>query len=150
MTQVNKNGKQVIILARIVFKSDNRKVCYISRSSQSDGQYTTCLFAGRVCSCTCKGYQHNHKCYHATQIQQKEAERQQFQAEATAIAEERKAEAKLTAFKDGMEEQYASDPRPTQASQRQNPSTLATNLVIESKRRQEAPLQRQEGFRLMR
>ncbi len=43
----------VTIIARIVFKADYKKVCYLVRSSDGATQYTTCLFEGRATSCTC-------------------------------------------------------------------------------------------------
>lgn len=111
MTQkqaTRKSTKSVQIIARVQFKADPRKVCYIVRSSDGESQYTTCLFDGKACSCSCASRK---PCYHMDGAEQKEAQLQRFQAEAMALAEERKAEAKLTAFKRGMEEQYASDPR---------------------------------------
>lgn len=70
MTTAIKTAKTVKVIARIEFKSDSKKVCYIVRSSDGDGQYTTCLHDGRACSCTCKA---TVRCYHMVQCEAKEA-----------------------------------------------------------------------------
>jgi hypothetical protein len=184
MTQkqaTRQSTKSVQIIARVQFKADPRKVCYLVRSSDGESQYTTCLFNGKACSCDCASKK---PCYHMAGAESKEQERAAFQERAIELAkareesaaeldaepvwvrmpngtqrlahqvndaclnslnemteqyaaevvahEEAKSEAKMQAFQRGMEEQYASDPRPTT-----------------SKQRQDAPLQRQ-GFSLLK
>src|SRR5438046_1311128 len=95
MTQkqaTRKSEMTVQLIARISFKADPRKVCYLVRSSDGQSQYITCLFDGKACSCDCaaKG-----RCYHMVQLEEREASRQAAsQAEQVAAVEEVKAEAK--------------------------------------------------------
>lgn len=79
-TKTTKTAKVVSIVARIEFKSDSKKVCYIVRSSNGASQYTTCLHNGKACSCTCPA--HGLNCYHCTQLTAIEAARRE--AEETA------------------------------------------------------------------
>lgn len=71
-TKSRKATKTVQIISRTEFKADSRKVCYQVRASDGTGEYTTCLFDGKATSCTCKS---TVKCYHMTQLEQKEAAR---------------------------------------------------------------------------
>src|SRR5438046_534530 len=70
--KTQKIAKQVKVIARIEFKADSRKVCYIVQASNGIEQYTTCLFDGKACSCTCKA---TTKCYHKTGCEALEAAR---------------------------------------------------------------------------
>src|SRR5450755_4546155 len=74
-TKTDKQVKTVSIVARIEFKADSKKVCYIVRSSTGIGTYTTCLFNGKACSCTCPT--HGLNCYHCTQLEVIEAARRE-------------------------------------------------------------------------
>jgi hypothetical protein len=71
-SQVKQATKKVNIIARIQFKNDPRKVCYLVRSSNGTDQYTTCLFNGKACSCSCPARK---PCYHMIQLEAREAER---------------------------------------------------------------------------
>lgn len=71
--KTQKQVKTVQIIARISFKSDPRKVCYSVRSSDGQSQYTTCLFNGKACSCSCPSKK---PCYHMTGVEAYEAERE--------------------------------------------------------------------------
>jgi hypothetical protein len=64
--------KTVLIIARIQFKVDARKVVYLVRASNGIDQYETYVFDGRAVSCTCDSRK---PCYHMTQLEQKESER---------------------------------------------------------------------------
>jgi Na+-translocating ferredoxin:NAD+ oxidoreductase RnfC subunit len=164
MTQkqaTRQSTKTVQIIARIVFKSDNRKVIYLVRSSNGIDQYEVHMFDGKACSCTCPSRK---PCRHMAGAESKEQERAAFQAEAIEKANAREAaeetkwvrmpnstqrlahqvnDACLNSLNE-MTEQYAE-------AKRQNPSTLATNMVIEAKRRQQAPLAgASRAFSLMR
>ena len=68
-----KTNKSVSIIARIAFKADPRKVCYIVKSSNGKDTYQTCLFNGKATGCSCPS---TRPCYHMTQIEAKEAARQ--------------------------------------------------------------------------
>ncbi len=123
--------KTVVVLARIQFKSDPRKVCYLVRSSNGVDQYTTCLFDGFATGCSCPAT--NGKCYHRCQVEALEQERTRNAAQAKT--------------------ELASIPlTPVVNDCRQNPSTRATDMVLQSaKRRQSAPLAgASRGFSLMR
>lgn len=74
--------KTVTIIARIQFKNDSRKVCYLVRSSSGKDTYTTCLFNGKATSCTCPARK---PCYHMTQLETIEAARPQVAAEAEVV-----------------------------------------------------------------
>ncbi len=129
-----KQQKSVQITTRFQFKADSRKVCYTVRSSNGTDEYTTCLFAGKACSCTCPSRK---PCYHMAQVEAVEANRTREQAES----------AKASTF-ESLKATY--DVRTT-SERVQNPSTIATNMVIESKRRQQAPLAgASRGFSLMK
>ncbi len=65
--------KTVTIIARIQFKNDPRKVCYLVRSSNGVDQYTTCLFNGKAVSCN--GCPSHGNCYHRTGCEKVEAAR---------------------------------------------------------------------------
>lgn len=68
-----KTQTPVLILARIAFKADPRKVCYQCLSSDGSTVYTTCLFNGRRTSCTCPA--RTLDCKHAKAAEAREAER---------------------------------------------------------------------------
>lgn len=74
LAKVRKSSTKVVqVIARIEFKSDSRKVVYKVRSSDGSSVYETCLFNGHAMSCTCPARK---PCYHETQLEQIEAERQ--------------------------------------------------------------------------
>ena len=72
-TATRKATKTVQIIARVQFKADARKVVYLVRASNGVDQYETYMFAGKATSCTCPAHK---PCYHMTQLEAKEAERQ--------------------------------------------------------------------------
>ncbi len=123
MTQTQKTVK---VLARVEFKSDSRKICYQVLSSHGADVYTTCLFDGKATGCSCPAT--NGKCYHRTQVEQIERIRSAPSAKSATFTE--------------LKRVY---------DVRQNPSTRATDLVLEAKRRQAAPLAgASRAFSLMR
>ena len=83
MTTATKATRTVQIIARIQFKADSRKVVYLVRGSKGE-QYETCLFDGKATSCTCESRK---PCYHMTQLEQKEAERNTMSVEAAQVPE---------------------------------------------------------------
>ncbi len=72
--KTQKQAKAVKVISRIQFKVDSRKVVYNVRSSDGTQVYQTFLFNGKACSCTCKATK---PCYHMTQLEEKEASRQE-------------------------------------------------------------------------
>ena len=52
-TKTPKQPKQVVIIARVQFKADSRKVAYAVESSDGTKQYSVCLFDGKVTACDC-------------------------------------------------------------------------------------------------
>ncbi len=132
--------KTVVVLARIQFKSDPRKVCYLVRSSNGVDQYTTCLFDGFATGCSCPAT--NGKCYHRCQALEQERTRNAAQAKTELASIPLTPVVKAHAFAE-LKKQYDC---------RQNPSTRATDMVLQSaKRRQSAPLAgASRGFSLMR
>jgi hypothetical protein len=62
-----------VIVARIQFKNDPRKVCFQVKSSDNITVYTCCLFNGKVTSCSCPARVLN--CRHAQAAEAAEAER---------------------------------------------------------------------------
>lgn len=65
--------KAVKMIARIQFKDDARKVVYLVRSSDGEGQYHTYLFDGKATSCDCAARK---PCKHMEKCEAEEAERQ--------------------------------------------------------------------------
>jgi hypothetical protein len=68
------DNKKVTILARIEFKADSKKVCYRCLSSNGKDIYTTCLWQGKACSCSCPS--RKLECRHAIACEAREAERE--------------------------------------------------------------------------
>lgn len=67
-----KAAKTVSIIARIEFRADTRKICYLVNSSNGVDQYETCLFDGKATSCSCPSQR---SCYHMQQLEEREAKR---------------------------------------------------------------------------
>ena len=65
--------KQVQVLARYEIKR-NGHVVYTVRSSNGQDTYTTTLVNGKATGCSCPSYK---PCYHMTQLEEKEASRQE-------------------------------------------------------------------------
>lgn len=77
--------KSVQVIARTQFEDDPRKVVYRVRSSRNaSAEYETTLFDGRATSCTCPS---RLRCYHAQQLEAREA---QYITREQAIAAARK------------------------------------------------------------
>lgn len=78
-----KAEKKVQLVARVAFKSNPAIVVYLVRSSNSQDVYQTTLYAGNAASCTCPARK---PCYHLTQVQAIEANRQEELAVAASVA----------------------------------------------------------------
>lgn len=76
--------KQVTIIARYQFKADPRKVCYLVRASNGVDTYMACLFDGKATSCRCASRK---PCYHMTQLEAREAQRNQPVAREDSLVE---------------------------------------------------------------
>ena len=71
-TSTKQATKTVVIIARIQFKSDARKVVYIVRSSDGTKTYQTYLLNGKATGCQCPSRK---PCYHGLHLEQIEAAR---------------------------------------------------------------------------
>lgn len=78
VTQIEKkskkaSSKKVVVVARVFIKVTGY-VCYIVRSSKGDATYCTTLNSqGKATGCTCPAHK---PCYHMTQLEALESERQ--------------------------------------------------------------------------
>ena len=72
MSKKNQTPKTVHIVARYFIKR-NGAVVYLVRSSNGTDQYTTTIVNGHATGCTCPAVK---PCYHMTQLEHREAERQ--------------------------------------------------------------------------
>lgn len=123
-TKSRKSTKTVQIIARFESKADSRKVQYLVRSSNGVDLYYVSLFDGAVTGCGCPSHG---RCYHIRGVQIAELNREARQVPTPAAATpdevaaqaEVQAEAKMQAFKAGLEAQYASDPRVESAREEQ-------------------------------
>ena len=107
MTQT---AKTVKVLGRIEYVKLNSIVAYKVQASESEAIYTTTLVDGHTSSCTCKGWQYNHKCYHATQCEAKEqARRYDVVAAAVAVYDRAVSDAKVGSFYEDRAEQLRRD-----------------------------------------
>ncbi len=149
-TTTRKEQKTVQIIARIVFTADNRKVVYLVRSSNGVDQYEVHMFDGKACSCTCPSRK---PCRHMAGTEQIERIRSAPSAKAATFVEMKRVyDVRQPPTPRYCEDWSSADvpvygPVPVS----QNPSTRATDLVVESKRRECAPLAgASRAFSLMR
>lgn len=95
--------KEVTVIARYQFKADPKKVAYLVRASNGKDTYQVFFFAGKACSCGCPAKK---PCYHMTQLEAREAQRNQSSAREQALAAARTAsEALVAQFDQEVQEQ---------------------------------------------
>lgn len=88
MAKSQKQVKEVCVIARYQFKADPRKVVYLVRASNGVDTYQVFFYNGKACSCGCASRK---PCYHMTQLEAREAQRNQSNARGQALAAARAA-----------------------------------------------------------
>jgi hypothetical protein len=99
--------KEVTVIARYQFKADPKKVAYLVRASNGKDTYQVFFFAGKACSCGCPAKK---PCYHMTQLETREASRNQISERDAALAAARaESEALLAQIDAEVQEQIEAE-----------------------------------------